>query len=55
MQCYGHFATGGIDDRIESTLRAEHGAAVVKQVELHIAATAHQLFLSLRLNVAVHR
>ena len=47
---HGHFASGGIDDRIASTLppvlQAEDRAAVVEQVELDVAAAADELLVA---------
>ena len=52
-QNYGHFTTGGSEDRIDFDIaagaQAENGAAVVEQVELDIAAAAHELLLALGL------
>src|SRR5262245_46390516 len=46
-----HHGRHGGEDRlyVAAGLEAEHGAAVVEEVEFHVAAAAHQLLLALRL------
>ena len=51
--CYGHFTTGGSEDRIDvdvaAGLQPENRAAVVEQVELDVAAAADELLLAVGL------
>ena len=50
LRTYGHITTGGSEERIEfdiaASAQAENGAAVIEQIELDIAAAAHELFLA---------
>ena len=58
-EAYGHFTSGGIDDRIEfhiaAGLEAENGAAVVEQVEFDITPAPDQLFLAVGLASTARR